>query len=71
MLPQDVPRRPDRNVYDVVASGGLDTYDLLRDYHNLTLQIARNRDIPCSESSKGTTSDRCVRGLDITAVEGT
>lgn len=44
MLPQDVPDDLSGTVYDVVASGGLEYTDLLREYHELTLQIARNRD---------------------------
>jgi ATP-binding cassette subfamily F protein uup len=44
ILPQDVPDDLPGTVYDVVASGGLEHTDLLLDYHNLTLQIARNRD---------------------------
>jgi ATP-binding cassette subfamily F protein uup len=44
ILPQDVPDDLPGTVYDVVASGGLEHTDLLLDYHNLTLQVARNRD---------------------------
>ncbi len=44
MLPQDVPDDLPGTVYDVVASGGQEHTDLLREYHGLTLQIARNRD---------------------------
>ncbi|MBA4416884.1 MAG: ABC transporter ATP-binding protein [Syntrophus sp. (in: bacteria)] len=44
MLPQDVPDGLRGTVYDVVASGGQEHAELLREYHNLTLQIARNRD---------------------------
>jgi ATP-binding cassette subfamily F protein uup len=44
MLPQDVPDDLLGTVYDVVASGGQEHTDLLREYHGLTLQIARNSD---------------------------
>ena len=44
MLPQDVPDDLTGTVYDIIASGGLEHTDLLRDYHDLTLQIAKGRD---------------------------
>ena len=40
MLPQDVPNDLPGTVYDVVATGGQEHVDLLREYHDLTLQIA-------------------------------
>jgi ATP-binding cassette subfamily F protein uup len=42
ILPQDVPDDLPGTVYDVVASGGEEHADLLREYHELTLQIGRN-----------------------------
>ena len=44
MLPQDVPDDLPGTVYDVVASGGREHVDLLREYHELTLQIGRSGD---------------------------
>ncbi|MBA4390408.1 MAG: ABC transporter ATP-binding protein [Syntrophus sp. (in: bacteria)] len=44
MLPQDVPDDLAGTVYNVVASGGQEHADLLREYHDLTFQIARSRD---------------------------
>ena len=44
MLPQDVPDDLPGTVYDVVASGGREHLDLLREYHDLTLQMSRDRD---------------------------
>jgi ABC transport system ATP-binding/permease protein len=42
ILPQDVPDDLPGTVYDVVASGGEEHADLLRDYHELTLQIGQS-----------------------------
>jgi ABC transport system ATP-binding/permease protein len=42
MLPQDVPDDLSGTVYDVVATGGRGHLDLLREYHDLTLQMARS-----------------------------
>jgi ATP-binding cassette subfamily F protein uup len=44
MLPQDVPDDLPGTVYDVVASGGREHLELLRQYHDLTLQVARSGD---------------------------
>jgi ATP-binding cassette subfamily F protein uup len=41
MLPQDVPDDLPGTVYDVVASGGREHVELLREYHDLSHQIAR------------------------------
>ncbi|MEN6330740.1 MAG: ATP-binding cassette domain-containing protein [Smithella sp.] len=42
LLPQDVPDDLPGTVYDIVAAGGLKYMDLLKDYHDLTLQIAQS-----------------------------
>ncbi len=42
LLPQDVPDDLAGTVYDVVATGSREHLDLLRGYHDLTLQIAQN-----------------------------
>ncbi len=44
ILPQDVPDDLPGTVYDVVASGGGEYADLLREYHKLALQIGRSGD---------------------------
>ncbi len=44
MLPQDVPDELPGTIYDVVASGGLEHLEMLRDYHDLTLQMSRSGD---------------------------
>jgi len=44
MLPQDIPDDLPGTVYDVVASGGWEHLELLREYHDLTLQMARSGD---------------------------
>ena len=44
ILPQDVPDDLPGTVYDVVASGGEEHADLLREYHELTLRIGRSSD---------------------------
>ena len=44
ILPQDVPDDLPGTVYDVVASGGGEYAGLLREYHELTLQIGRSSD---------------------------
>ena len=44
MLPQDVPDDLTGTVYDIVASGGAEHAELLRKYHELTLQIGRSSD---------------------------
>ncbi|MCX5824901.1 MAG: ATP-binding cassette domain-containing protein, partial [Deltaproteobacteria bacterium] len=44
MLPQDVPDDLPGTVYDVVAAGGSEHLELLREYHVLTLQMARSGD---------------------------
>ena len=44
MLPQDIPDDLPGTVYDVVASGGPEHLELLREYHDLTLQMARSGD---------------------------
>ncbi len=44
MLPQDVPDDLPGTVYDVVASGGREHVELLREYHDLTLQMAGGSD---------------------------
>ncbi|OPY78989.1 MAG: ABC transporter ATP-binding protein uup [Syntrophorhabdus sp. PtaU1.Bin153] len=40
ILPQDIPQGLTGRVYDVVASGGLEHAELLREYHELTLRVA-------------------------------
>ncbi len=44
MLPQDVPDDVPGTIYDVVASGGREHLALLREYHDLTLQMSRSGD---------------------------
>lgn len=44
MLPQDIPNNLPGTVYDVVASGGSEHLELLKEYHDLTLQMARSGD---------------------------
>ena len=44
MLPQDVPDDLPGTVYDVVASGGRDHLDILKRYHDLTIQVAKIND---------------------------
>lgn len=45
MLPQDVPDDLPGTVYDVVASGGRDHLDILKRYHDLTIQVAKKNDV--------------------------
>jgi ABC transport system ATP-binding/permease protein len=52
LLLQDVPDDLPGRVYDVVASGGSEYTELLRDYHEATLQIA------------GNSGDSCLRKLE-------
>jgi ABC transport system ATP-binding/permease protein len=42
MLPQDVPDDLPGTVYDVVAAGGREHLERLREYHDLTVQISRS-----------------------------
>src|SRR5664280_894866 len=44
MLPQDVPDDLPGTVYDVVASGGREYLDILKNYHDLTMQVAKKND---------------------------
>lgn len=44
LLPQDVADNLPGTVYDIVASGGQDHLELLGQYHDLTLQLARKDD---------------------------
>ena len=44
MLPQDVPDDLPGTVYDVVASGGREHLDILKQYHDLTMQVAKKND---------------------------
>lgn len=44
MLPQDVPDDLPGTVYDVVASGGREHLDILKQFHDLTMQVAKNND---------------------------
>ena len=44
MLPQDIPDNLPGTIYDVVASGGREHMELLREYHDLTLQMSRSGD---------------------------
>lgn len=44
LLPQDVPDGLPGTVYDVVASGGQGRLDLLRQYHDLAMQLSRGPD---------------------------
>ena len=45
LLPQDVPDALPGTVYDIVASGGPGHLELLRQYHDLTVQMARGSDV--------------------------
>ena len=42
LLPQEVPDELSGTVYDVVASGGQAHLELLKQYHDLTMQLARS-----------------------------
>ena len=44
LLPQDIPDDLSGSVYDVVASGGQEHLDLLRQYHELATQLAGGSD---------------------------
>ncbi len=44
MLPQDVPDDLPGTVYDIVASGGREHLDMLKHYHDLAIQVAKNSD---------------------------
>ena len=44
LLPQDVPDDLPGTVYDIVASGGQEHLELLRRYHDLTMQLALSGD---------------------------
>jgi ATP-binding cassette subfamily F protein uup len=44
LLPQDVPDDLPGAVYDIVASGGPEHLEMLRHYHELALQVAKNND---------------------------
>ena len=44
LLSQDIPEDLPGTVYDVVAAGGQDYMELLRDYHDLTLRLAHSGD---------------------------
>ncbi len=44
LLPQDIPEDLSGSVYEVVASGGQEHLDLLRQYHELATQLARGSD---------------------------
>jgi ATP-binding cassette subfamily F protein uup len=44
MLPQEVPNDLPGTIYDIVASGGREHLDLLREYHDLTVQMSRSGD---------------------------
>ena len=44
LLPQDVLDDLPGTVYDIVASGGREHLELLRQYHDLTMQLARSSD---------------------------
>ncbi|TFG57857.1 MAG: ATP-binding cassette domain-containing protein [Spirochaetales bacterium] len=44
MLPQDVPDDLPGTIYDVVAAGGSEHLELLREYHDLTLQMSGSGD---------------------------
>ncbi len=46
MLPQDVPDDLPGTVYDVVASGGRTYIELLRQYHDLTVEMAQQGSAP-------------------------
>jgi ATP-binding cassette subfamily F protein uup len=46
MLPQDVPNDLPGTVYDVVASGGREYIELLRQYHDLTVLMAQQGSAP-------------------------
>ncbi|MGV8073054.1 MAG: ATP-binding cassette domain-containing protein [Syntrophobacteraceae bacterium] len=42
LLPQDVPEELPGTVFDIVSSGGQEYLDLLRQYHDLTMQLAHS-----------------------------
>jgi len=44
LLPQDVPDDLPGTIYDIVASGGKEHLELLRQYHDLTLQLSHSSD---------------------------
>ncbi len=44
MLPQDVPDDLPGTVYDIVAAGGREHLERLREYHDLTVQMSRSGD---------------------------
>jgi ABC transport system ATP-binding/permease protein len=44
MLSQDVPDDLPGTVYDVVAAGGRERLDILKNYHDLTMQVAKKND---------------------------
>ncbi len=44
MLPQEVPNDLPGTIYDIVASGGREHLDLLREYHDLAVQLSRSGD---------------------------
>ncbi len=44
LLPQEVPDDLAGTVYDIVASGGQGHLDILREYHNLAVQLGRSGD---------------------------
>jgi ABC transport system ATP-binding/permease protein len=44
LLPQDVPDTMPGTVYDIVASGGHEHLEVLRQYHDLTVQLAHGGD---------------------------
>jgi ABC transport system ATP-binding/permease protein len=44
LLPQDVPDTLPGTVYDIVASGGREHLEVLRQYHDLTMQLAHGGD---------------------------
>jgi ABC transport system ATP-binding/permease protein len=44
LLPQDVPEDLPGTVYDIVASGGREHQEILRQYHDLTIQLSHGGD---------------------------
>jgi len=53
MLPQDIPEDLPGTVYDVVASGGRDHLDILKHYHDLTIQVAKRNDVSLLKKLEG------------------
>jgi ATP-binding cassette subfamily F protein uup len=53
MLPQDVPDDLPGTVYDVVSSGGRDHLEILKRYHDLTIQVAKKNNVSLLKKLEG------------------